>query len=748
MNNEGGRRSPAYDILLWVIIAGISSQAYGQGDLLEVGPNTTVRSIQFIVEGNEDISTEALEDLLATRAPGLMERLPWPFKSSLEPFTLDPIELQRDVVRLRTYMQDTGFLKAQVDYAASTYDPEKDVVHLRFSIRLGPPLIIQDVGFFTLDGFLASALEGDIRDEWIEFRDRSTFKTGDRYTAFRVVQIEDQVLSWLKDKSYAFATLYTATSIDTLYNTADIDFLVDPGPPATFGEIQIEGIRSVSPRLVRRELPIKEGDPFSNRPLIRGQQKLFALNLFQIAQVHVPPQEPDSTVTVRVDLREARLRHLSAEFGYDGVAGVWGEGSWSHRNFFGGARVLTASAELRTGFLSSTPSLSHRLGRGAVALTQPYFFVSDLIAVFEPYVQLESDPLLLVTDQPFGINRREYGLNTTIIYGLQTTRTFSLQYSLGRATTFSRAITGDARDSYDRGVISLGGTVGWVDNLLNPRRGYSFRFSAENGGGIQHLLGWKNTGLNYTKLNAEASGFIPLTQDLFIGLRVGAGRLWPRYDSTVMLYTESDLVAYPAQFSAPVENRFDQIRLYAGGTDVRGWSAGLVGPKVNRTEFVTDDTGEVVYEGESPVTTSARFEPVGGLFRVSGGLEFWYRLGGPWRMALFFDAGQVSSRMDTNVDCDPLAFQDAARQIRVDVQCGLVDNGRIDWSSLRFGTGLGVRYETPIGFVRLDVGSKINPDELDLQSPRNAFLVEQGLAEVERRQLNRLSLHVSIGQAF
>jgi len=729
-------------------MVGLVPQVHAQASLLGVGPDTQVRSIRFIFEGDHSVSTASLGGLLATRAPRLQDRLPWPFSSDRTQFLLDPVELQRDVVRLRSHLQATGFLHAQVDYAASTYDARKDAVRIRFTVRLGPPVIIQDVGFFTLDGYLASAFEGEMRDRWIAFRDQTAFKTGDRYTVFRVVQIEDQVLSWLKEQSYAFATLYTATTIDSVHSTADIDFLVDPGPPGTVSQIDIEGIRRVSQRLVLRELPIRVGDPFSSRPLIRGQQKLFALNLFQIAQVHVPPQERDSTVTVRVDLREARLRYLSSETGYNQRSGLWGEGRWSHRNFLGGARVLAASAELRTGILASVPSLSSRLMRASVALTQPYFVVRELVAVFEPYLQFEGDPLLLDTDQPFGINRREYGLNSTLIHGLQTTRTFSLQYNVGQATTFSRALTGDARDSYDKGVLTLAGTVGWTANLLNPRRGYTVRSSIENAGGLQRLMGFQETGLDYMKLNMEVSGFIPVTQDLFIGMRVSAGRLWPYHDQAVTLFTTGGRARYEAQFAAPTEERYDPIRFYAGGGDVRGWGPGLVGPKVNRTTFVTDDTGEVVYDGDTPATTSERYEPVGGLSRVAGGMEFWYRLGGPWRMALFLDAGQVSAVVSEMPDCDPVAYRGEALIERVDVQCGLEDKGQIDWRSLRFGTGVGIRYETPIGFVRLDIATKINPDALDLQSPRNAFLAQQGLSEVNRNQLNRLGIHISIGQAF
>ena len=397
MSSAGYRHSDGVEVLKHLCLLVLASCVSGpaataQSHLLGASTATRVRSVSFAFEDAQTVSISALQDLIATRAPGLRGRLPWPFRQRRRQFLLDPVELQRDVVRLRSHLQDMGFLHAHVDYAASTYDPKKDAIRVRFTIRQGPPLIIQDVGFYAADGYLASTFEGKMRTRWIEFRDRTSFRTGDRYTAFRVVQIEDEVLSWLKDQSYAFATLYTVTTIDSLYSTADIDFLVDPGLPATIAEINIEGNRRVGKKLIRRELPFKVGDPFSYRNLLKGQRELFALNLFQVAQAQVPPQERDSTVTVRVHLREARLRYLSVESGYSQQSGLWGQGRWSHRNFLGGARVLTATTEFRTGILASSSTLPHRLARASVALTQPYILVSDLAMILEPYVQLERDP--------------------------------------------------------------------------------------------------------------------------------------------------------------------------------------------------------------------------------------------------------------------------------------------------------------------------------------------------------------------
>ncbi len=68
--------------------------------------------------------------------------------------------------------------------------------------------------------------------------------------------------------------------------------------------------------------------------------------------------------------------------------------------------------------------------------------------------------------------------------------------------------------------------------------------------------------------------------------------------------------------------------------------------------------------------------------------------------------------------------------------------------NFKVGLGAGIRYETPIGYLRLDIAYKLNPNDLDLQTPRNAFLAEEGLIAPGKESLRRFNLHVSLGQAF
>jgi outer membrane protein insertion porin family len=129
---------------------------------------------------------------------------------------------------------------------------------------------------------------------------------------------------------------------------------------------------------------------------------------------------------------------------------------------------------------------------------------------------------------------------------------------------------------------------------------------------------------------------------------------------------------------APLEERF-----YAGGSSsVRGWQRSKLGPHIGDTPI----GGQSLLEG----SVEARFK----IFRASSP-KFLRAFGG----AIFVDFGNVWSTS--------LSYK---------------------WYDFRYGTGLGLRYETPIGPIRLDAARKT-----ELKRP------------VDKR---RWEFYLSVGQAF
>ncbi len=692
-------------LVLWAL--GCAGRVYGQTPLTLVNEQTAVRAISFKFQSTQTFEVDRLKLQIATTEPGFWDRL----KRVLPlldpaPHPFGPVELQKDVVRLRNFYNNNGFLHPEIMYGASQLDTASNTIHIIFAIEEGPPLVIQDVGFLGADSAYAFYQFPEARrSRWTDFREKVTVRTGDRYTEFDRIRIQDETLSWLKNQGYAFAQVSAEADIDSTANTADLRFFIDPGPVAYFDNVQVEGTRSVDRSVILRELPFRTGQVFSNDKLVQGQRELFSLNLFRLALTEVPDQPRDSTVDVRIRLREARLRYMTAQTGYSRENGISLQGEWSHRNFLGEARTFSATAVANSGFLANPSGqvLTSRLFRAGVSLRQPYLFTTKLSGIVAPFGQFERDPQLLESEETLGINTREFGVNTTLLYEFYPFRTLSLQHTFSRALqlTAPRAGVERTRDLFNKSVFSLSGLFGKAGNFLNPSHGYLVRPFAELGGAF---LG---SDVEYFKLGTEATGYAPVTDRFNVAARLYAGRIWPFGRSEGVLLgigTGAD------SLGSSFENRFDPIVFYAGGSnDLRGWGSKLAGDKEPR----------LLTTGSAARYT---FEPVGGTAKLGANLELrmpFPGLGSAWTTAAFLDAGMVAERLNS-------------------------------LEKMRFGTGAGLRYESIIGFVRLDLAYKLNPSDEDLRKLSDLYEYETnpGTPFPEAKWYRRFNLHLSIGQAF
>ncbi|MDZ7773247.1 MAG: BamA/TamA family outer membrane protein [Balneolaceae bacterium] len=181
---------------------------------------------------------------------------------------------------------------------------------------------------------------------------------------------------------------------------------------------------------------------------------------------------------------------------------------------------------------------------------------------------------------------------------------------------------------------------------------------------------------NFQKISFDLRRFTRLTSSTMLATRVQVGAL-------------RDLAA---------DSLPNNIRFFQGGTNsVRGWNRQQLGPKRART----DSTGFL------------RYIPTGGGAMMGFNIEIRQDLDALIRnlgVAAFLDGGQVWNTLR-----------------------------RLDSRPLQLGVGGGLRYRSPLGPLRVDIGYKLNPTDEDLNRYRG---VDYGSA------WDRIGIHFSIGQAF
>lgn len=181
----------------------------------------------------------------------------------------------------------------------------------------------------------------------------------------------------------------------------------------------------------------------------------------------------------------------------------------------------------------------------------------------------------------------------------------------------------------------------------------------------------------FQKVNLDVRRYTPITNTLTLANRVNGG---------VIFYSQPD--------SLP-----SNIRYYSGGTNsVRGWDRQRLGP----TTPSFDSQGN--FDSYIPLGGRATF-----LFNIElrQSLD---RIIPNFGLAAFLDGGQV--------------WQDISS---------------LPSRPIQFGTGGGIRYQSPIGPVRVDIAYKLNPTEEDLR-------IYNG--ENFGSAWDRIGIHFSIGQAF
>ncbi|MDB4886947.1 MAG: surface antigen [Gemmatimonadetes bacterium] len=670
---------------------------------------------------------------------------------------LDHRELARDVLRIRIWYYQHGYREATADTTVTWLDD--DDVAVTFTIVEGLPTVVTDVAV-RYDSTLLSRKQVD---------ELMLVKRGERLDLFKLDSSRAFFQNELWEQGYADALIDTASIVDPATHTARVQVQLVANHLTQVGAINIRGTSQVTPTVVRNSLSFREGDLFRRSAVLESQRNLYESNLFRLAVITVP-ETFDSVKTVNVQVREAPLHEARVSGGFNTVSFLQTEARYTAFNLLGGARRLDAQVLLGNLFARTLngvdPFHAFNLdaqksvtGNGADFL-QPTYNAS---------VRLQQPAFLQRPRNTFGVGvftqrrsvpgvviDRGYGADATFTRSLAPRTPASLTYRFEQTRVEANGpyfcinfgvcepATIDALRSHNRlSPLTLTAFSDRSDHPLAPTRGYTARATAEyasaaTASDYTYKRGFAEGAL-YTRLGAP-------TSVLAFHLRVG------------IVQPGGDGILHP-------RNRF-----YAGGaSSVRGFGENQLGPRVltvpnallvhamdvngapcdARSEAVrfcdpntaTDSTPPFRTAGSSNFTP----RPTGGTSLLEGSVEYRFRLpffslGG----AVFVDGASVGEKV-----LDPL-------------NGGLSSLAGLVKGKTAITPGFGVRYYSPVGAIRVDMG--YNPARVE-----NLLVVTEiqrnGRAEIVpletlrrydplegqtgwRAALNRLTLHLSIGEAY
>ncbi len=711
------------------------------------------------IEGNHAFGDDQIKRSISTRASGCKSVILSPFCwvgigafRRLE--RLDPRELRTDVARIRVFYFRRGYRQAVVD---TTVVREARQVDVTFHIEEGPAVGVESIEVLGLDSVPdAEAVISELQ-----------LREGQPFSEVALSDSRERMERALRNRGYADAAILPSFFMpDEDRLSAHITLRVELGTRSTIGIVDVQGTTEVDPRDVRRLLTFRAGDVFSEEELVRSQRTLYSMALFDYVTIEPRPADSDSVIDVLVQVNEAKTRAVQFGGGVSTTECLELEAGWAHRNFLGGTRKLELTGQLSN------------MGTATLARTFPcteagvQSDASDVTT--NPYNKVNWR-LRADFQQPWFLGTENW-LETGLFAERQSLPAIYARVSYGADIRFSREISrGTAliassrigRDSLEEGsadvlwcanfgvcspgdirTLSKSRTLSWLaltlaqsrtDAVLSPTRGYRLTLEGETASeftGSEWL---------YYRAAGEVSWFRKMSGGV-LAVRLRGGMVRP---------LGSGLKGEPIEDVGEVTHPLK--RQYAGGAfTVRGFGQNLLGPKVlalnpalvafdsltgTGCPVVAEDLARGVWvcelEGRGVSSDDMYPRPVGGENSLVANIEFRFPLGSSrWTGVAFFDMGGVWNT-----------------------------GGAVSASeALAVSPGFGVRYLSPVGPLRFDIGYNTSGTEksVPVVSDPDGVLVQlvdsngnletfdynpyeaAGMAEFFRR----LQLHFSIGHAF
>ncbi len=446
--------------------------------------------------------------------------------------------------------------------------------------------------------------------------------------ARKILDAENALATRMRTRGYPFARVEnTRVVVDHRTEQVSVTFPLVPGPAATFGETEIQGLTSVEKDYIKGKIPWQKGDRYNEDLLQEYRKRLTDTRLFTLIRTsHGKELEEDGSLPMTIELTERKPRTIRAGVSYRTDEGFGAAASWEHRNLW------RRGERFQTGIVLS--EISQALD---AAFEKPDFL--DPEQTLNASARIARDETDAFTSQ---------NLETAVLLSRNLGR--GLKVGAGPGFRLSR-VDDKTTGIEEFALLSFPGHMDWdfSNDLLDPTRGGRLKVQ------LIPYLNTLDTDITFLKSYISYSHYLPLLESpslLFAG-RAALGSI-----------SGTSRDAMPAD-----------IRYYAGGGgSIRGYP----------------------FQSVSPL--DAEDVPIGGRSLIEFSAELRWRITETLGMVTFLDGGG--------------AFEPAYPDFS---------------TALRYGAGAGVRYFTPIGPLRLDVGVPLNRRD-DIDAP--------------------VQFYISLGQAF
>ena len=619
---------------------------------VSAGPRFRLTAVRF--DGNIRVNEDQLHGIVATTPRGGFKR----FLSTLfrRPTGVTRTQLNDDRDAVESFYRLEGFSQATVG-EPKVITRADGAMEVEFPIVEGPQTLITDLHIEGNEKIITDDLprpqltEGGPLNPQLLHDDVVTLQTFYANRGYVEVQVAPRV-----------------TQSEDL-TSATVAYVIAEGPQVDVDEIVVRGNTYTDRDVVLRRSDLEPGQPFSYTAMLEAQRELYRLGIFQ--RVEVEATQTDTTVADRdvvIQVEEGRNLTVTGSIGLRMERGDQEGDSEDEDNGDGGTQIRERLAA----------AVAHRnlFGSGRYLGLEVVYGGDEREAFLtyrEPFVSRWNVPVQLQIFQSDDSTRpgtqflqRGTSIEALKVARLQTRWSLRYEYRISKCeggSLCTRIEEGLPVENIDESLLdiqisSISPTFFWDrrDDIIDPHRGF---FTSAS---IEYAFPLFSADAGFLKEYLQGAYYFPLSERTVIAVsgRLGLIQAYARYPIGEPLAGQL--------LPIPLSERFT-----AGGeTTHRAFALDRLGDPCREPEGDHDRILNCVPTLDYDEKTG-RILPIGGSSMLLLNAEYRFPILGPVGGAVFADIGNV------------------------------YPGSRIQFDDLRYGAGIGFRYLSPVGPLRIDL---------------------------------------------
>jgi outer membrane protein insertion porin family len=441
------------------------------------GKKAKIAKIYFL--GNQEFADSELLNEISTKQSQW-----WRFLSSSDSFDSDRVEFDKEM--LRRFYNSNGFADFAVISSSSQISANKDRFFITFLLEEGIKYNFGKINIINeIDKFDSKILNKKI-----------LIKEGSIYDAQLLEKTVDAFIETMSEASFAFGDVQPILRRNRELKTIDVDFVIAQTPRVYINQIRINGNTRTLDEVIRREMRLREGDPYNLTKINRSKQRIENLNFFEKVEFRTKRLNESDKVDIEIEVKEKKTGELTLGIGYSTIDRLTGNAGIRENNLFGTGQELGINMQK-----------SYWRQNVEIGYTKPYFMSTNLTAGIDLFKYDQVGRNIMMFDQKSmgSVFRGSYAINEFLSHQLK----YSINdVRIGNVDNVNTINPVGLRGNFLSSAIGQGFFYDKRNNRINPTRGYFLSFNQEYSG----IAG----NVNYIKNEGSSAFYLPIYKNDYI----------------------------------------------------------------------------------------------------------------------------------------------------------------------------------------------------------------------------------------